>query len=51
MGPKVHASARIIRREFIPLYRHLLKIKKADIEGLRAEYYLEDEELEYLSGG
>ncbi|MFH0862476.1 MAG: AAA family ATPase [Candidatus Altiarchaeota archaeon] len=50
MGPKVHASARLIRGEYIPLYRHLLKNNKADIEGLRGEYKLEDEEIEYLTG-
>jgi replication factor C large subunit len=50
LAPRVHASSRIIRREYIPLYRHLLKHKGLSSEELRGEYRLEDEEIEYLEG-
>ena len=50
MGPKVHASARLIRREYIPLYRLLLARKRVSADDLRLEYSLDDEELEYLAG-
>lgn len=51
MGPKVHASTRLIRREYIPLYRLLLARKRVTSEDLKAEYNLDDEEVEYLAGG
>ena len=50
MGPKVHASARLIRREYIPLYRLLLAKKKVATEDFRREYSLDDEETGYLEG-
>jgi replication factor C large subunit len=49
MGPKLHASARLIRREYIPLYRTLLSRGKADADGLRELFNLSEEDLEYMS--
>jgi replication factor C large subunit len=48
MGPKVHASANIIRREYIPLYRLLLAKKKVTADDLVGEYNFDDDEVEYL---
>jgi len=50
IGPRLHVSSRVFRREYLPLYRLLLKKKRVDAEELRQEFKLEDEEIEYLTG-
>ena len=50
MGPPLHASGRIIRREYIPLYSLLLKRKNVTAEELRQTFNLDDDETEYLGG-
>jgi replication factor C large subunit len=49
MSPMLHASARIIKREYIPLYKLLLKKKKMSAEEVRQQFNLDESEVEYLS--
>jgi replication factor C large subunit len=49
LGPILHASTRVVKREYIPLYRLLLKKKKVTEEELQERYNLEDSEVEYLT--
>lgn len=50
MGPPLHVSGRVVKREYIPLYRFLLKRKCVEPEMLKRRYDLDDEDMDYLSG-
>ncbi|MFH1055236.1 MAG: AAA family ATPase [Candidatus Altiarchaeota archaeon] len=49
MGPFLHASTRVVKRDYIPLYRLLLKKKKVTADELKDFYRLDDEDVEYLT--
>ncbi len=49
MGPALHVSGRVVKKEYIPLYRLLLKKKKISDEELQGLYDLDDDEIEYLT--
>ena len=48
MKPVIHASTKVIRREYIPLLKLMLKKEKISAQELKEQLFLEDEELDYL---
>lgn len=50
LSPELHASSRIIARDYIPLFKILLKNRKINEKELLERFKLEAEELEYLKG-
>jgi replication factor C large subunit len=50
LAPHVHASAKVIRKEYVPLFRLLLAKGKVSDEELRELYRFNDDEMEYLAG-
>jgi replication factor C large subunit len=48
MKPRIHVSNNSIFRDYVPLFRTLLKHKKVDESSLKLEYALSDEELDYI---
>jgi replication factor C large subunit len=50
LSPYLHASNRVIAKEFIPLLRTLLSKEKITKEELMKDYRLDEEEIEYLAG-
>lgn len=48
LSPLVHASGKIVARQYIPLFRVLLKTKKVDVVDLQQIYGFDEEEIEYL---
>lgn len=50
LSPELHASSRIVARDYIALFRILLKNKKISEEEVAERFKFGDEELEYLKG-
>lgn len=50
LSPKLHVSSKIVVRDYIPLFRILLKNKKIAERELAERFKFEDEELEYIKG-
>ncbi len=51
LSQELHVSSKIVVRDYIPLFRILLKNKKISEEELTERYKFRDEELEYLKEG
>lgn len=49
LSPLLHVSRKIISKEYIPLFRTLLKNEKISKEDLTEKYRLDENEIEYLS--
>jgi len=49
MKPDLHVSYRVFRREYVQLYRTLLRSNRVDAAELKEHYKLDDEEMEYLT--
>ncbi|VVB50751.1 Replication factor C large subunit [uncultured archaeon] len=49
MGGLLHASGREVEKEYIPLYKTLIKNKKISVEEVAEIYKLDEEEVEYFS--
>jgi replication factor C large subunit len=50
IGGKVHESSLNAARDYVPLFRILLKKSGLNPDALKREYMLSDEEMEYLTG-
>ncbi|MBN2014080.1 MAG: AAA family ATPase [Candidatus Altiarchaeota archaeon] len=50
LSPILHASCRVIDKEYIPLFKTLLKNERINGEELMEKYRLGEEEVEYLNG-
>lgn len=50
LSPFLHVSEKIVTKEFIPLFRILLKNEKIDEKELVERFGLNPDELEYLKG-
>jgi len=50
LSPVVHASAKVVARQYVPLYRVLLNQKRVCAEELSEAFDLNEEEIEYISG-
>lgn len=51
LSPKLHVSSRIINKEYIPLFRTLLKNENITPAQLADKYRLEEEEIDFLKKG
>jgi len=50
ISPSLHVSSRVFARDYIPLFRALLKAGKMDAEELKGRFDLDDEEVGFLTG-
>lgn len=50
LSPELHASGKVIAREYIPLLRVMLKKNKLTEEEIMREYRLNSEEVEFIKG-